>query len=181
MHQNKNDPHILQEISTNILTKMSDITGSPHWACSEKCKQKKLVTENSISTVCSRCSRNSLQEGRGKKHKIFIIPLVGILFDLCLKQQADIYGYHSPSLTPLVIKRRLKRIGGTALQPRTYAELVPLSYVAQSVLNCLFLPAITLLFTKDNFHIVYFEVLLRTWVSSGHCWKVSIFSNSDKF
>ena len=31
---------------------MSDITGSPHWACSEKCKQKKLVTENSVSTVC---------------------------------------------------------------------------------------------------------------------------------
>ena len=52
MHQSKNNPHILQEISTNILTKMSDITGSPHWACSEKCKQKKLVTENSVSTVC---------------------------------------------------------------------------------------------------------------------------------
>ena len=78
------------------------------------------------------------QEGRGKKHKIFIIPLVGILFDLCLKQQADIYGDHSPSLTPLVIKRRFKRIGGTALQPRTCAELVPLSYVTKSVLKCLF-------------------------------------------
>ena len=25
---------------------------SPHWACSEKCKQKKVVTENSVSTVC---------------------------------------------------------------------------------------------------------------------------------
>ena len=53
MHQSKNNPHILQEISTNILTKMSDITGSPHWACSEKCKQKKLVTENSVSAVWS--------------------------------------------------------------------------------------------------------------------------------
>ena len=53
MHQNKNNPHILQEISTNILTKMSDITGSPTWACSEKCKQKKFVTENSVSTVCN--------------------------------------------------------------------------------------------------------------------------------
>ena len=52
MHQSMNNPHILQEISTNILTKMSAITGSPHWACSEKCKQKKLVTENSISAVC---------------------------------------------------------------------------------------------------------------------------------
>ena len=51
MHQSKNNPHILQEISTNILTKMSDITGSPHWACSEKCKQKKSVTENSVSAV----------------------------------------------------------------------------------------------------------------------------------
>ena len=50
-HQSKNNPHILQEISTNILTKMSDTTGSPHWACSEKCKQKKLVTENSVSAV----------------------------------------------------------------------------------------------------------------------------------
>ena len=53
MHQNKNNPHILQEISTNILTKMSDITGNPHWACSEKYKQNKLVTENSVSTVCN--------------------------------------------------------------------------------------------------------------------------------
>ena len=33
---------------------MSDITGSPHWACSEKCKQKNLVTEKSVSTVCQR-------------------------------------------------------------------------------------------------------------------------------
>ena len=53
MHQSKNNPHILQEISTNILTKMPDITGSPHWACSEKCKQKKLVTDKSVSTVCN--------------------------------------------------------------------------------------------------------------------------------
>ena len=45
----------MQEISTNILTKMSDITGSPHWACSEKCKQKNLVTEKSVSTVCQGC------------------------------------------------------------------------------------------------------------------------------
>ena len=51
MYQSKNNPHILQEISTNILTKMSDITGSPHWACSEKCKQKNLVTEKSVSAV----------------------------------------------------------------------------------------------------------------------------------
>ena len=29
MYQSKNNPHILQEISTNILSKMSDITGSP--------------------------------------------------------------------------------------------------------------------------------------------------------
>ena len=56
MHQSKNNPHILQEISTNIFTKMSDITGSPHWASSEKCKQKKLVTEKSVSTVCLSCT-----------------------------------------------------------------------------------------------------------------------------
>ena len=53
MYQSKDNPHKLQEISTNILTKMSDITGSPHWACSEKCKQKNLVTENSVSAVCA--------------------------------------------------------------------------------------------------------------------------------
>ena len=40
MHQSENNPHISQEISTNILTKMADITGSLHWACSEKSKQK---------------------------------------------------------------------------------------------------------------------------------------------
>ena len=54
MHQSKNNSHILQEISTNILTKMSDITGSPNWAFWEKCKQKKIVTENSVSTVCDK-------------------------------------------------------------------------------------------------------------------------------
>ena len=59
MQQSKNSPHILQEISTSILTKMSDITGRPHWACSEKCKQKKLVNENSVSAVCTGRSRIS--------------------------------------------------------------------------------------------------------------------------
>ena len=57
MHQSKNNPHVLQEISTNILTKMSDITGSPHWACSENVNKKKLVTKNSVSTVCFTSSR----------------------------------------------------------------------------------------------------------------------------
>ena len=37
MHQSKNNPHILREISTNILTKMAN--------------QKELVTENSVSLV----------------------------------------------------------------------------------------------------------------------------------
>ena len=30
MHQSRNNPHILQEISINILTKMADIIGSLH-------------------------------------------------------------------------------------------------------------------------------------------------------
>ena len=30
MHQSKNNLHILQEISINILTKMADITESPY-------------------------------------------------------------------------------------------------------------------------------------------------------
>ena len=50
---------------------MSDITGSSHWACSEKCKQKKLVTENSISTVCIVANTSGLKqvhEDLGYKH-----------------------------------------------------------------------------------------------------------------
>ena len=82
MHQSKNNPHVLQEISTNILTKMSDITGSPHWACSEKCKQKKLVTENSVSTVCYCCVLRtymywSIQYERLPEMAIFLDYLCG--------------------------------------------------------------------------------------------------------
>ena len=91
------------------------------------------------------------------------------------------HGDHFPILTPLMIKRKFKRIWETALESRTYAELVPLSHLAQSVLNCLFLAAITFLFMKDIFHIVYFEVLLRTWCVEDIAEMVSIFSNSDKF
>ena len=52
---------------------MSDITGSPHWACSEKCKQKKLVTENSVSTVCVCLS-----------HSLFLFLSVYVSFSVCL-------------------------------------------------------------------------------------------------